>query len=227
MKTYYTIYQITNLVNGKIYIGSHKTKNLDDSYMGSGKYLRHSINKHGVENFRKDILFVFDTPEEMYSKEAELVDVDFIAEENTYNLKVGGFGGFDYVNSDAFDNPTHAKKHLDDMRVKSNSVEHNKTRSHRMQKLVTSPGFITRKHKICYERHGVDVYKTFSGKQHTDDAKCKISSSNKGKRTGKDNSQYGTCWIHDITVEQNKKIKKVDLQAYLDKGWVAGRKMKF
>ena len=26
----YTIYKITNKINSKIYIGSHKTKNLDD-----------------------------------------------------------------------------------------------------------------------------------------------------------------------------------------------------
>lgn len=43
MMMYYGIYKITNLLNGKMYIGKHKTTNLDDDYMGSGKYLKHSI----------------------------------------------------------------------------------------------------------------------------------------------------------------------------------------
>ena len=40
-----------------------------------------------------EVLFVFDTPEEMYAKEAELVNEEFLLNENTYNLKQGGFGG--------------------------------------------------------------------------------------------------------------------------------------
>ena len=99
MNTLYTVYKITNKVTDKIYIGVHKTKDIDDGYMGSGKYLTYSQNKHGIENFQKEVLFVYDNPEEMYAKEAEIVDIQFVAEKNTYNLKMGGHGGFDYINN--------------------------------------------------------------------------------------------------------------------------------
>lgn len=101
---FYTIYKITNLLDGKIYIGSHKTKKLDDAYMGSGKYLKAAQKKYGMENFKKEILFIFDNPEEMYVKEAELVNEEFLVTENTYNLKVGGFGGWDYLNNSGLNN---------------------------------------------------------------------------------------------------------------------------
>lgn len=71
-KIYYTVYKVTNKVNGKVYIGTHKTKNLNDGYMGSGKYLKRSIENHGIDNFEKEILFVYDNPEEMYDKENEI-----------------------------------------------------------------------------------------------------------------------------------------------------------
>lgn len=52
----YYLYQITNLVNNKIYVGVHKTTDMNDGYMGSGKVIRAAIEKYGAENFKKDIL---------------------------------------------------------------------------------------------------------------------------------------------------------------------------
>lgn len=87
---YYTVYRITNLINNKIYVGCHQTKHIDDGYMGSGKLILQAIKKYGKENFKKEILFIFDNKEEMFFKEKELV---FIGE-GSYNLKHGGHGGF-------------------------------------------------------------------------------------------------------------------------------------
>lgn len=96
---YFTVYQTTNLINGKIYIGMHKTRNLDDDYLGSGKVLNQAIKKYGRKNFKREILFLFHTEEEMRQKEAEIVTLAFIARKDTYNLTCGGKGGFYYINN--------------------------------------------------------------------------------------------------------------------------------
>lgn len=96
---YYTIYQITNLINNKIYIGKHQTKYLNDDYFGSGKLISRAIEKYKIENFKKEILHIFDNEEEMNNKEKELVTIDFCLREDTYNETVGGYGGFYHINN--------------------------------------------------------------------------------------------------------------------------------
>jgi hypothetical protein len=90
---FYTVYITTNLVNGKKYIGKHATSNLEDGYLGSGLVLSRAIQKYGRENFEKQILFVFDTEQEMNDKEAELVDIEIVLSEEYYNVSLGGAGG--------------------------------------------------------------------------------------------------------------------------------------
>lgn len=90
---YYTIYKITNNINGNYYIGMHKTKNLNDKYFGSGKILKQAILKNGKENFIKETLFIFDNEADMISKEKELVTRDLVEDKSCYNITIGGSGG--------------------------------------------------------------------------------------------------------------------------------------
>lgn len=90
---YNYLYKITNLVNGKIYIGVHKTNNLDDGYMGSGKYLKLAFDKYGIDNFQKDILMFFPTYKDALEEERKIVTLEFVSRDDTYNLKEGGYGG--------------------------------------------------------------------------------------------------------------------------------------
>ena len=93
MSKYYYLYQITNKLNGKIYVGVHQTDNLDDDYMGSGTLLKRAQEKYGLENFEKTILQTFDNEEDMFSAEAEIVNEGFLLREDVYNLALGGCGG--------------------------------------------------------------------------------------------------------------------------------------
>ena len=95
---YFYLYQITNLVNGKIYVGVHKTSSMEDGYMGSGKVILRAYEKYGIDNFTKVILETFDNSESMFAREKEVVTDEFLLREDTYNLRRGGFGGFDYIN---------------------------------------------------------------------------------------------------------------------------------
>ena len=104
---FFYLYQITNLVNNKIYIGVHSTKDIDDGYMGSGVNIQSAIKKYGVDSFKKDILHTFDNADDMYAKEKEIVTEEFLLREDTYNLRVGGTGGFDYINKNNLSTSKH------------------------------------------------------------------------------------------------------------------------
>lgn len=89
------VYEITNLINGKKYIGkrSCKCKVEDDKYMGSGKLLKKAFEKYGKENFRKDIIAICGTEQDAYEQEYILISV-YKADEKAefYNLSDGGKG---------------------------------------------------------------------------------------------------------------------------------------
>lgn len=115
---FYIVYKTTNLLDRKYYIGCHQTDNLYDGYLGSGKHLKRAIKKYGVENFTREILYSFETKEEMFLKEQELVDKECVEDCASYNLKVGGSGGNPGIVG-AFKGRTHSEESKEKIRQKA------------------------------------------------------------------------------------------------------------
>lgn len=87
------VYKTTNTVDGKIYVGVHRTYDITDDYLGSGSRLLEAVAKYGKDCFKREILREFDDIQDAYDYEKTIVDSSFVAREDTYNVRVGGNGG--------------------------------------------------------------------------------------------------------------------------------------
>lgn len=214
---FYYLYKITNLVNGKIYVGVHKTSDLNDGYMGSGKVILRALKRYGTNNFKKEILEQFDCAEAMFAREKEIVTEEFLARKDTYNLRRGGFGGFDHIN-----------------KTNKNLYGKNGQPGFGAENLSSGKEMIIRlKAAGRYEKYAKDMAHTiketyrngrinaFKGMKHTPDTKRKIGEKNSKTQSGDRNSQFGSVWITNGS--GNKKIRKTDP---VPEGWKQGRIMK-
>ena len=220
---YYTVYKTTNKINGKIYIGVHKTQNLDDGYMGSGKILKRAQEKYGIENFEKEILEVFDNQEEMFKMESQLVNEDFVNREDNYNLKEGGFGGYGYLNSTGLNM---GGKDYNQMTIKGSMAalqKYNEDEGYRAERIahlnkIRKKAVI--KTKLLYKQ-GV-----LKGKPHTEETKEKLRESHRkyGHQKGEKNSNYGKIWVCNEKLKKAKLVPKNELENWIKNGWKKGAK---
>jgi len=208
-KKYHLIYKTTNLLNGKYYIGMHSTDNLDDGYMGSGRRLRYSINKHGKDNHKVEILEFVNTRKELIAREEEIVNLNEIAKIDCMNLKVGGSGGFSSEEHRLkFINSHGGEFHAD--RMKNDVDYYNRIK----EQLNTN-----RMKSIEKGTYKLDSHRfNWKDKTHSEETKQKMR---KSKNVGSNNSQFGKRWITNEI--ENKKINKDDL---IPSGWRLGRIMK-
>ena len=203
----FIIYKITNIVNGKIYVGKHQTENLDDGYLGSGKLLQRALRRYGREKFIKEILHVYETEQEMNDREKELVTEEFCLRKDTYNLCEGGKGGWSYVNQtglnrsgDRSSSDAALREHNNKMRGKPSTRPHE---------------FFLRMSKLAWEANPTP---RFLGKKHSPETIARMCLSHKGQQVASKNSQFGSMWItNDI---QNQKVKK---DSPIPTGWRKGR----
>lgn len=218
---FYTIYKITNKINGKIYIGKHQTKDLGDDYMGSGKLIKAAIEKYGIQNFKKEILFQFDNEADMNGKEAELVTEDFVKEDTNYNLCPGGKGGWGYINSNeeiiSNRDPLPGRFAADEVMLQKYGSKN--------PKFIGEKISISLKKKYLedeeYRLKLIKSAKTGNLNSNTPEAKAKRKATNQKKefQKGEKNSQWGTIWITN-----GVESKKIKLDDDIPNGWYRGRK---
>lgn len=200
---YHYIYKTACNVTNKYYIGMHSTSNLEDGYLGSGRRLWLSINKHGKENHSIEILEWLPDRSSLKLREREIVNETLLTDPMCMNLQLGGGGGLS--------GEEHAKKFHRAGRLATNKILHDR--------LQNDLSYRTKVSKSISE--SLKGLTPWLGKSHSDKTKRKIGESNSIKQIGNLNSQYGTCWITNGT--ENKKIKLAD---ELPQGWSYGRKIK-
>lgn len=102
------IYEWTNKRNGKKYIGSHIGE-LEDNYIGSGKYFKNAYNKE-PHNFERKILQQIESKnikeDIKYLENKFLNDFNVASDPNYYNISGSYFGGDVYSNLNDDDKKT-------------------------------------------------------------------------------------------------------------------------
>ena len=201
----FTIYKTTNTLNGRFYIGAHQTEDPNDSYLGSGKLLRRAIKKYGRASFVKDVLHDFDTREEMYAKERELVNTEFKRDPGNYNLIEGG---------DSWGKATDGPGNRGNQRHRELLAEAPEYRKNFSQKIgeANRRAFAEGRREVSahlQQGHAIEF---------TEEVRTKISQATSGKK----NSQHGTCWIC-APGKKPRKIPVEDFSSWEEKGWHRGR----
>ena len=205
------IYKATNLINGKIYIGKQITKDInDDRYLGSGFVLKDAIKKYGRQNFTKEIIYQCYSEEELNNKEMEIVNEEFLSRSDVYNIILGGNGSFYHLNY--------------------GKSKHKVARGKKEFYIKNKDHFIRGGRKSLSLKLGIhdpEIFgKAWTGRKHKEESKRKIGEKNAVHQKGEGNSQYGTCWIYHPEEKRNAKIKKEDIEIWIQKGWIKGRKIK-
>lgn len=178
-KNYY-IYKITNLINGKIYVGQRKTdKDIEkDNYFGSGKLITKSIQKRGKVNFKKEVIEICDNWDRLNEREVYWIKELKSLHPNGYNLCKGGRGGVScgenhhlYKKSQKTETKEKIRKSLSGRkRPKEAVIKQLETRS--------------KKEYHITEEHKRIVSKNFKGKNQTEEQLRKLSIVRKGRVSG-------------------------------------------
>jgi hypothetical protein len=95
MNKFHYVYITTNLINGHQYVGD-RTCNCEpekDAYLGSGKLFTKKKKEYGIQNFKKEILELFETKEKAFNAQEKYIIHYNTLIPNGYNISPkGGYG---------------------------------------------------------------------------------------------------------------------------------------
>jgi group I intron endonuclease len=170
------IYKITNLINGKQYIGRDSKNN--PNYYGSGPAIKNAIKKYGKENFKKEIIEHCENINHLMERERYWLEYYDVGKNSKfYNLHNLSFGG-----SLAGENhPMFGKHHSSESIQKMRNVKIGKTAS------------AYTKAKLSKLRTGEK--NNMFGKKHSIETRKKMSNTATGKYVGEKNPMYGKGYL--------------------------------
>jgi group I intron endonuclease len=210
------VYKVTNLINGKIYIGQEKK--YTPSYYGSGELIKNVILEFGKDNFIKEIIEYCNSPKILNERE-----IFWIKELNSrdrsvgYNISAGGSSFImneeiackisealkgKYIGTKAFRygfkiTEEHKKILSDRLKGKSFSEEHKKKLSEKRKGIKLSE--VTKKklseahsNKKLSESHKLKISLGLEGRIVSDKTKNKLKESNINKTQKNSKSAVAT-----------------------------------
>lgn len=197
------IYKTTNLINGKIYIGKHKSLVFDVKYYGSGLYLKAAIAKYGIDNFKCELVEWCDTLKDLNLREIYWIKYfNSQSKEIGYNISSGGDGLSPVPESvkDKLRKANLGKKYNEDslkIRRKAQLGKHHLT-DEQIKMLAEA-----RRRSGCYHNR----------KKMSEETKQKIGNKNR----------HPNDWIWITDGKTNLRIKNTELDVYKEQGYYKGR----
>jgi group I intron endonuclease len=195
------VYLVTNLINGKKYIGMD-TKN-NPKYLGSGSIIIKSIKKYGRENFKKEILEYCSSLDELEKKETYWIEhFNALIDNNFYNLSDVRKRGIN-----PFKNKTKEELEIIFNKIKS------KERNEKIGKSNSKPkpkGFSEKMSQI------------HKGRKRTKNSKLKQGIKLKGRIS----PNKGKTWTQDKKNKLGKTIIQMDLNGNFIKEWFTTKEAK-
>lgn len=193
------IYKITNLIDGRIYIGKRQSSTFDPYYWGSGTHITRAIKKYGKENFNREIIEWCYSLEEIVSREMYwIAELDAQNPNIGYNLSKGGLGSAGCKWSEESKDKLRQYKG-----PKSPNWGRCLTEEHRKHLSEAHTG------KTLSDEHKEKISIANTGKVRSSETREKISNALTGvsKNVGEDNPFYGKHWTEEQKVANGAAIK--------------------